>query len=968
MKKIFLLAILANLLCLQLKSQCTFGSFPPTHTINPGWTNGAWLAKQFTLSSTATLTGLGMNAAVSTPVSYIMSMFTDASGQPGSLIAVSSQGTLGLGQNTISIPTATVIPAGNYWIMVYYNSNGGSATVGYTGTTPIMYQPGTPTPPANNSTSWSAGSSYDIDYWAIINTPQLSVSGGSAVCTGSTKTLTANGAASYTWNAGAAGASIAVSPTTSTVYTLSGTSAGGCIATINPSLAVNPLPTITVAGSNSLCSGSFITQTASGASTYTWSTGATTSTVSISPAINSSYTVTATDANGCVGTANPFVSVYALPVLTVSGNSSLCMGASLSQTVSGASTYSWNTGATTATVLVTPTANVVYSVTGTYTNGCAAMITRPVVVYALPTVAISGSSAVCIGSSLTQTVSGASTYTWNTAANTTTILISPTTNTVYSVNATDANGCAGSATKSITVNALPTLAISANATVCAGTSLTQTASGASTYTWNTGANTTTISVAPTTNTVYSVTGTNTNGCTGTASKTITVNALPSLTISGTSTMCVGTSVTQTVSGASSYTWTPAAFANTITLSPSTTTVYSVTGMDANGCTSTANKTITVNALPVLTISGSSAVCVGTSVTQTVSGASTYSWNTSANTATILIAPTTNTIYSVSGTDANGCVGTANKSITVNALPVLTISGNSTVCMYTLLTETVSGAVSYSWNMGATTTTISAMPVTNTVYTVSGIDANGCTGTASLYVVVNALPLLFISGSTVTCAGTPVMQSVSGAATYSWSTGASTASVTLSPTATTVYSVNGTDTNGCSSAITETITVSALPTLSLSLSNVTLCAGETATINASGATVWLWNTGATGAFIAVSPTTTTTYSVTGTDVNNCTNTATIAQPVTICTGIAQQTADKISLLVSPNPNNGFFKVSLSGADNVTTLEIFSTSGALLKSEKLTAQDADINISDLANGLYYLVVHTNTARSVVKLVKE
>ncbi len=181
----------------------------------------------------------------------------------------------------------------------------------------------------------------------------------------------------------------------------------------------------------------------------------------------------------------------------------------------------------------------------------------------------------------------------------------------------------------VTINALPTVSISVtetsgttanDGTICAGDAATLTASGAATYVWSTTATTAAITESPATTTTYTVTGTDANGCQNTASTTITVNALPVASIvvaetSGTTnndgTICAGDAASLTASGGSSYSWSNGATTAAITVSPSSTTTYTVTVTDGNGCISTASTTITVNALPITyNVTGGGAYCSG----------------------------------------------------------------------------------------------------------------------------------------------------------------------------------------------------------------------------------------------------------------------------------------------------------------------------------------------------------------------
>ena len=647
----------------------------------------------------------------------------------------------------------------------------------------------------------------------------------SSICVGSNTTMTGTGALTYTWNPGAlSGLSVTVSPATTTTYTIVGTSAAGCTASATRVITVNPLPSVGASASvATICNGTPTTLTGTGAVTYIWNPGGLSGTpVSVAPAATTTYTVIGTNANGCTNTSTVAIAVNALPsVGTTVTSTTLCAGQSTSITGTGASTYSWNPGSLSGiTINVTPGVTTTYTVTGTAANGCTASATRLITVNPLPNVGTTVTNAsICVGSSTSITGTGADTYAWNPGAlSGVTITVSPAANTTYTVTGTNATtGCTNTATRTITVNALPVVGITVtNATICAGSSTSLTGTGATTYTWQPGAlSGTTVSVSPATTTTYTVTGTNTaTGCTNTATTVITVNALPVVGTTITSaTICAGQSTSITGTGASTYSWNPGALSGTtIIVAPGTTTTYTVTGTAANGCTASATRLVTVNPIPVVgTTVTSASICTGQSTSMTGTGASTYTWNPGALSGiTVTVSPATTTTYTVTGTSAAGCVATATRLITVNPLPTVgTTVTNATICLNTSTNITGTGAVTYVWNPGGIGgTTITVSPATTTTYTVIGTSAAGCTASSTRLITVNTPPSV---GTTATltslpCGGSTTLTGT-GASTYSWQPGGlSGISVTVSPATTTTYTVTGTGANGCTATSTRTITV------------------------------------------------------------------------------------------------------------------------------------------------------------------
>jgi hypothetical protein len=252
--------------------------------------------------------------------------------------------------------------------------------------------------------------------------------------------------------------------------------------------------------------------------------------------------------------------------------------------------------------------------------------------------------------------------------------------------------------------------------------------GADTYTYSNGSSIAT----PTANATYSVSGTNTlTGCVSNvdAESNVTVNALPVVSVSSGS-ICAGQSYTIIANGASTYTSVPSIAGPVVT--PTATTDYSITGTDANGCV-TANavvSSVTVNALPTISVN-SGAICAGQSFTMAPSGAVTYTYSNGSSIAT----PTANSTYSVSGTDANGCVSNVDavSSVTVNSLPTVSaVTNNTLLCTGETATLTASGtATTYTWSTTDNTTTVAVSPTVQTTYTVNGTDANGCVNSTTV---------------------------------------------------------------------------------------------------------------------------------------------------------------------------------------------------------------------------------------------
>lgn len=247
---------------------------------------------------------------------------------------------------------------------------------------------------------------------------------------------------------------------------------------------------------------------------------------------------------------------------------------------------------------------------------------------------------------------------------------------------------------------------------------------------------------------------------------------------------------------------------------------------------------------------------------------TYTYATAANHAPVL-----NTL----GGFWNSCLDNNTKTVTVNPLPTVTANASAaSVCAGSQVTLTGGGATSYTWNNGVTNG-VAFTPTATTTYTVTGTDVNNCQNTAQVTVTVNPLPTVTANASVTTvCAGGQVTLTGGGATSYTWDNGV-TNGVAFTPTATTTYTVTGTS-GSCTDVDQITITVNPLPTVTANASVSSICNGDPVTLTGGGASSYTWDNGVTDG-VAFNPTVTTTYTVTGTDANNCQNTAQVTVTVT-----------------------------------------------------------------------------------------
>jgi hypothetical protein len=274
--------------------------------------------------------------------------------------------------------------------------------------------------------------------------------------------------------------------------------------------------------------------------------------------------------------------------------------------------------------------------------------------------------------------------------------------------------------------------------------------------------------------------------------------------------------------------------------------------------------------------------------------------------------------------------------------------------------TANGASNYTWMpSGITTASLSVTPALTSTYTVRGESAGGCSQTKTLTVTVNTAPTLTIttSPSAALCsAGASATLTATGTSTaYVWSNGSTLALSLVAPSTTTTYTVTGQNSCGTSTAVT-TVSVATTPTIAATSPSSVICVNNSVvlTANATPGVSYAWNTGATTPTISVSPTITTTYTVTG--ANACgTATAVIVQPVSTCIGIEEMNhAAEISIY--PNPAQEYINVSIPShmASFVTRVEVTDALGKLVMKQTLTADHTTLNLSQLEEGIYFFTV--------------
>jgi hypothetical protein len=396
----------------------------------------------------------------------------------------------------------------------------------------------------------------------------------------------------------------------------------------------------------------------------------------------------------------------------------------------------------------------------------------------------------------------------------------------------------------------------------------------------------------------------------------TVLSSPTLIISGAGNICSGQTATLSSSGALNYTWFPGnANGAVYNVSPGSTTIYTLTGMDANGCTATASAQLSVTPTPTLSLFVSNPlICSGNTSTLSVSGANTYSWSDAAlNGSVAVVSPTSSTGYTITGMNG-ACSSSFATGITVFPKPVILLSAQQVaLCSGESTTLTASQAHTYTWSPGnIISSTIALNSQSTSIYTVTGTNTiTGCSGVKTATVFVTVTPSISAAASQPTlCVGKSVTLTASGYSSYTWMPGsASSPVIVVSPSINTVYTLSAAN-NSCSASQTLAISAYINPTITTIAPSPTLCSAVPYTFSASGAQSYTWNPGAViGATATLYPQTNTDFTVVGTSVQGCTA---VAIPLT--TIYPTPTLTAASNVSSVCPNSTGYSLTASGANS------------------------------------------------------
>ena len=752
------------------------------------------------------------------------------------------------------------------------------------------------------------------------------------ICFNDSTFLNSSGNAdTYSWNNGILNG-VLFEVNTSQDYILTGiNNINNCSSNDTVTVNVLSLPVIDAGLDDSLCIGDSVQISANGGISYSWSPNNNISNNTISnpyvfPVIYTDYVVIGTDLNNCSNTDTVGIVIKNSPTISVSNDTSICLGDTISIFANGGSSYIWlntdfisNTNVNNPTIW--PSTSSIYNVIITGANTCSDTAEVNISVNSLPVIAGGNDLFICLGDTASLSVTGAIDYQWIPNINISSqvsnnIQVWPQLSTNYIVRGIDNNFCINSDTVRVNLFDLPVAAAGPDLWLCPGTSLNLQANGGITYNWSPdstligNSNISNPLARPLDDETYFVEVVDTNNCTSYDTLFLKVNSIVPTNAgdgSDTTSICLTSSVvlggSPTAPVNSTYIWTPYLnLSDSISSNPTaqiTTPIWYTVKTTNDTCSGI--DSVYINYFPDIianTTIDDTSICSGESILLDVIGGSFYSWSpiTNSNGDTIianftssnpLVFPNESTIFTVSIFDTNGCSIKDSSTVFAKPLPNFSLGQDLSYCLNDSIQisfPSIPGQ-SYLWSPNYLINNITVSnpiiySLIDTVYILALTDSNSCTNLDSISVFINDLPNLDILGQDTTCSSDSLNLFGSGAnSVYNWSpnlfiSNNNIANPTIYPDSTSYYFMTGTDLNGCSSTDSILITVLPLPN-AFAGNDSSTCRAIPIQLNGSGGAIcqWINSTSLSDTNICnpiANPNTITNYILKVTDLYGCVN--------------------------------------------------------------------------------------------------
>lgn len=814
--------------------------------------------------------------------------------------------------------------------------------------------------------------------------PQDSVRGPRSTCANVPVTVRTSGLNHcdwfpYTGLSEVSDSSVTITLTESQTYVIRLTNEYGCVDSMSFHMNVYPVPQLNMPHQVEICQGNDFTFRVSGASSYIWEDGSTNDFRTVTPDTTSVYTVTSYNQYQCHTIDSIKVVVFPMFDLhIVASRDSFCLedNAITLMAYGAGDTYEWSTGSRDSVITVYPTASTTYTLTAVNTSvNCITSAEYPIVRMPDPVFNILPyQEYICKNDSIELSVSNQNytSITWSTLDTTDRIKVSPSVPTTYTAILTNTYGCHFQAERFVDVKPRPQVSILADETVvCFGEQIRLKAVGnASSYQWSTGYVGDSLIINQLTNGQYRVTAYTEFLCTASDSIDIAIYPVPDYSIVvPPQTLCVGDTAQISISGQNNWLWSPMTGViyhdnNRTLVQPEVTTDYVGRIVNQYGCIDSVSVHINVYPPLPLQLTPDTAICLGESLTLTVSGAWNYLWSNGQTSSSFTITPTENTNFSVSSIDEHGCVTTKHTEIQVKPDFNLNLMvTKDTICVGDSTTLWYYGSADqYTWSTGSTGTHTVEHPATTSVYSLHAYNSQtGCAKNVTTTIVVLPYPQIHLHSAPLVCPYDTVVVSVSSyyPFDYQWSSNpegsivsASDSSLIVATPPQSSYYILTSSNQYCEVQDSILVETSELPTILVDAIHDETCEGRNGSVGVEVETNYppvslVWSNGYNTTENQIFNLSAGNYHVTATDNMGCSQTLYGIE----VDNITPPEIEIVNIESVLNMNDGVVTLQVNHYYGDYTIEWFSDPNLLNRLDEYTNQ---LSVSGLAAGDYWILI--------------